>query len=107
MSKQLEAGRIFRFLKEKSLHFFEKEILEIWTLKVIMVRIQKEMRYTVEEGFYHIYKTLVEITTSKMTLVKPEKEMRNISLDTGEKATLTIEMAENLAESLMESRTYQ
>ena len=43
-----------------------------------MVRIQKEMRYTVEEGFYHIYKTLVEITTSKMTLVKPEKKMRNI-----------------------------
>ena len=95
------------FLKDKSLHFFEKETLEIWTLKVIMVRIQKEVRYPSEEGFYHIYRTLVEITTSKMTLVKPEKKMRNMSLDTGEKATLTIEMAENLAGSLVKSRTYQ
>lgn len=42
-----------------------------------------------------------------MTLVKPEKKMRNTSLDTGEKATLTIEMAEKLAGSLVESRTYQ
>ena len=95
------------FLKDKSLHFFEKETLEIWTLKVIMVRIQKEVRYTVEEGFYHIYRTLIEIKTSKMTLVKPEKKMRNMSLDIREKATLTTEMAENLAGSLVKSRTYQ
>ena len=90
----MEPGGILRFVLEKAWIAMKGLLVEIWILKAILVRAQKEKRRDVEKVFLrkHIImkRLLEEIWTLNVILMKSQMEMKNKFLETGGKAILVI-----------------